>query len=348
MTHSNTDSHKSDVLPLYLLTYLLTVSGTTVRFLHRNPTRGRGGDAARRWGDRRRGGHHLARRGPAPIAGGGAHPCSRSCQAAERCPRWHRSAVGGSELAVCASLSSNAGGVRRCALRRLMHALRTRSASCTAYTRPASPHLYGLVSTSLASQAGRCAGNAPAGSAPASSAPAGSAPAGSEPAGAREPASGRASFNAPARPRLPSDNRKRKKKWGRVRSSHPRPCALEPPPAARSGFFLGFSSRRGGRLRHRGRGACSTRGGGYLSPPHYPLTWEGLSNEEHGSNRHCPTDTRQRRARVRAASSPLSALCWRDVTLTGDTLHSSWPSASTGNDGAPFMWQTIQCVISSV
>ena len=93
------------------------------RSLHRNPTRGRGGDAARRWGDRRRGGHHLARRGPAPIAGGGAHPCSRSCQAAERCPRWHRSAVGGSELAVCASLSSNAGGVRRCALRRLMHAL---------------------------------------------------------------------------------------------------------------------------------------------------------------------------------------------------------------------------------
>ena len=209
-----------------------------------------------------RAGHHLARRGPAPIAGGGAHPCSRSCQAAERCPRWHRSAVGGSELAVCASLSSNAGGVRRCALRRLMHALRTRSASCTAYTRPASPHLYGLVSTSLASQAGRCAGNAPAGSAPA-----GSAPAGSAPAGAREPASGRASFNAPARPRLPSDNRKRKKKMG--------PCALEPPPAvcARAtpgralGFFLAFSPRRGGRLRHRGRGACSTRGGGYLPPP---------------------------------------------------------------------------------
>ena len=255
MTHSNTDSHKSDVLPLYLL----TPCPTTVRVLHRNPTRGRGGDAARRWGDRRRGGHHLARRGPAPIAGGGAHPCSRSCQAAERCPRWHRSAVGGSELAVCASLSSNAGGVRRCALRRLMHALRTRSASCTAYTRPASPHLYGLVSTSLASQAGRCAGNAPAGS----------APAGSAPAGAREPASGRASFNAPARPRLPSDNRKRKKKWGRVRSSHPRPCALEPPPAARSVFFWLFHHDGEGVFGIAAEGLV-VRGVGDISPP--PIT----------------------------------------------------------------------------
>ena len=240
-----------------------------------------------------RAGHHLARRGPAPIAGGGAHPCSRSCQAAERCPRWHRSAVGGSELAVCASLSSNAGGVRRCALRRLMHALRTRSASCTAYTRPASPHLYGLVSTSLASQAGRCAGNAPAGSAPA-----GSAPAGSAPAGAREPASGRASFNAPARPRLPSDNRKRKKKWGRVRSSHPRPCALEPPPAARSVFFWLFHHDGEGVFGIAAEGLV-VRGVGDISPPPLPVDVGGpeqrgarfqptLPNRHAAATRSCP------------------------------------------------------------
>ena len=89
-----------------------------------------------------------------------------------------------------------------------------------------------------------------------------------------------------------------KKKWGRVRSSHPRPCALEPPPAARSVFFWLFHHDGEGVFGIAAEGLV-VRGVGDISPPPLPVDVGGpeqrgarfqptLPNRHAAATRSCP------------------------------------------------------------